>query len=114
MRYSAGATSLDTNTLTALGPLQSDIAAINRMYLLLARDLARLGPDVAEVCGGIPRGVVPMLAALSIADADRVCAAVGSVLLVRARWPADTWGEVLTAALSHSQLPIAALVAAHE
>lgn len=105
---------LDTPSNMLSNTARSDVIALNRMYLLLARDLARLGDDIAEICGGIPRPVVTLLSAISIEEIDRICTAVGPVFLVRARWPNDVWQDVLQSALSRSDLPAAALAAIHE
>ena len=72
-----------------------DIRALNRRYLMLARELACIDHDLMALQAGIPLQLASTMKSLSIDTMGAICAAVGNVLLPRAHWSASEWRLIL-------------------
>ncbi len=91
--------------------LIEDVRTVNRRYLMLAREFARIDHDLMALQTGIPLRLAPALESLSMDGLDAICAAVGNVLLLRARWTASEWQLILQSVRKTPPVPVATLAA---
>ena len=101
-----------TDSSTVLPPaLIDDIRTLNRRYLMLARELARIDHDLLALQTGIPVQLASAMDALSMDGLDTLCATVGNVLLPRACWTVCEWQRILQSSRMNTPSPVVILAA---
>lgn len=72
---------------------REDVRQLNRKFLLLAREMSRHDPEIASRVLGVPVGMQPIIAGLSLDVIDKVLAHP-HVVQFTVRFPENYWGKI--------------------